>query len=282
MTATNPTFKPPTPAPRSRSQRDSKVQRDAKLAWVPIPEMQVSPRAQRDYNPARVEKLVREMNLERLGTPTVNRRDGAWWIIDGQHRIEALRDERIGYGDQQVECWTYQGMSEADEADMFLTLNDNLTVSVFSKFKVAVTAGHAVECDIARIVEEARLKIALGGGAHSISAVGTLRKLYNYSPETLARTLCIIRDAFGGRGFNAQILSGVGLVCSRYNGDLSDDKAVRGLIRYGKNDAGALVAEAKALHFATRNAQEQCIAAVVVKWTNGAGGRGKKLPDWWA
>ena len=115
--------------------------------------------AQRDLSQARVNRLAACFDLEQLGTPVVSHRDGYFFVIDGQHRIEALK--LIGYGGRQVQCWTYAGLAKASEAAMFLELDDMLTLSAYPKFKVAVQAGHPEECDIDRIVRAQGLRISL-------------------------------------------------------------------------------------------------------------------------
>src|SRR5574342_399774 len=115
-----------------------RAERRAVLTWVPLKAMRVNPLAQRDLNEARVDRLVTEFDLEQFGAPTVNHRDDHYNIIDGQHRIEALK-RWFGEGaweDQQVQCFTYGGLSEDQEAEVFLRLNDTLTVNVFTKFKI--------------------------------------------------------------------------------------------------------------------------------------------------
>jgi len=106
-----------------------RVERKTRLHWVPIPLMRVSPLAQRDLSQARVDELAACFDVEQLGTPVVSHRDGYFYVIDGQHRIEALK--ALGYGGRQVQCWTYQNLTEADEAAMFLTLNNTLTVGAY-------------------------------------------------------------------------------------------------------------------------------------------------------
>jgi len=118
-----------------------RVERAARLKWCPIAKMRVSPTAQRELKQHRVDHLVANFDLEQIGTPVVSERDGAYYILDGQHRIEALRG--IGWGDQQIQCWTYTGLTEEDEAERFLKLNDTLVVDSFSKFRVGVNAGRA-------------------------------------------------------------------------------------------------------------------------------------------
>jgi hypothetical protein len=255
-----------------------RVQREARLHWVPISQMRVSPLAQRDLNPARVDRLAASFDLEQLGTPTVSFRDGCYYIIDGQHRIEALK--AIGYGDQQVQCWVYKGLSEADEAERFLRLNDVLAVAAYPKFKVAVQAGRAEEADIDRIVRAQGLRISLERGDRAISAVHTLRRVYRRGgPACLARTLRIARDAYGDPGLEAMVIDGIGLLCHRYNGELREDQVIPALAE-ASGGVNGLLGKAENLRRQTGNPKAHCVAAAAVELVNRRRG-GRKLRSWW-
>lgn len=258
---------------------DSKrVQRAAHLRWVPIAKMKVSPLAQRDLNPARVDHLAANFDPEELGAPTVNERDGAFFVIDGQHRIEALK--QIGWGDQSVQCWTYEGLTEAEEAEKFLKLNDTLTVLAMPRFKTGVTAGREVETDIDRIVRAAGLVVSADSIPGAIRAVGTLQRVYNRADgKTLGRTLRIIRDAYGDPGLEAPVIDGLGYVCQRYNGQLDDAHAIARLSA-ANGGVNGLLNKAEVLRQKTGNQKGHCVAAAAVEIINAGKGGGRKLTSW--
>lgn len=258
-----------------------KVERAARLRWVPLGKTKVSAVAQRTLNQARVDRLVTEFDEEQLGTPTVSERDGHFYIIDGQHRIEALK---LWLGDgwegQQVQCWTYSGLTEEQEADKFDRLNDVLTVNAFDKFRVRVTAGREMEEDIDRVVRSQGLVISRDAIPGAIRAVGTLRRVYKRSDAaTLSRTLRIIRDAYGDAGLEAPVIDGIGLLCGRFNGELSEDTAVSKLSN-AHGGVNGLMGKAEQLRRQTGNYKSHCVAAAAVEFINSGKG-GKKLPSWW-
>jgi hypothetical protein len=245
---------------------------------VPIELMQVSPLAQRDLNQARVDRLAADFDLEQLGTPTVNFRDGHWFVIDGQHRVSAL--VQIGYGDQQIQCWAYRGLTDTEEAEKFLKLNDILTVNAFAKFKVSVQAGREEECAIDNVVRSAGLRISQDRSQGAISAVNTLLRVYRRGgPENLARTLCVIRDAYGDAGLEASVIDGIGLLCHRYGSDLTDERAVAVLSKAFGGVHG-LLNKAEFLRKQTGNPKAHAVAAAAVELINSGRG-GKKLSSWW-
>lgn len=256
-----------------------KVERDARLRWVPLGRMRVSPLAQRDLNQARVDSIVANLDLEQIGTPTVNDRDHYFYIIDGSHRCEALRQ----YGfedDDRVQCWTYTGLTEQEEAEKFLKLNDVLAVNALAKFRVGVQAERPTERHIDTIVRSVGLRVTGDRIEGGIRAVGTLRRVYDrHGPGILDRTLRIVRDAYGTPGLEAAVLDGIGYLCGRYNGSIDDTKAVKQLasVHGGVN---GLLGAAERLRKDTGQPRGQCVAAAAVEIINRGRGGGK-LPSWW-
>jgi hypothetical protein len=257
-----------------------RMERAARLRWVPLTRMRVNPLAQRDLRPARVSRLAAEFDVEQMGTPTVSYRGGWYYLIDGQHRIEALKVWLGAWEDQQIQCWCYKGLTEAAEAEVFLKLNDTLAVRCFDRFKVAIQAGRTTEADIDRIVRALGLRISSNRGNGGISATGTLGRVYaRGGPKVLSRALRIIRDAYGDSGLDGPVIEGIGLLCQRYDGQLPDQLAVERLSSAHGGVSG-LVSRAGHLRQQTGDAQAQCVAAAAVEAINrGAGG--KKLPSWW-
>ncbi len=256
----------------------NRVQREARLRWVPISLMAVSPLAQRELNRARVDHIVATFDLEQIGTPTVNKREDSWYIIDGQHRIEALR--QMGWGDQQIQCWAYEGLTEQEEAEKFLKLNDYLAVNAFARFRVGVQAGRDEECDIDRIVRAQGLVVSMDKVPGAIGAVNTLRRVYRRAgPAVLRQTLVTVRDAYGDPGMEGAVIDGLGLFCQRYAGEVDHGSAVKKLASAHAGVNG-LLGRAENLRRSTGNAKAHCVAAAAVEIVN-AGRGGKKLPSWW-
>ena len=255
-----------------------RVQRDARLKWVPIEQMRVSPVAQREINQARVDRIAADLDPEQLGSLTVNLRDGHYYVIDGNHRRMACIQH--GWGDQQLQCWTYEGLTEEQEAEIFLKLNDTLAVRAMDRFRVGVVAGREKERDIDRIVRTQGLVVSQDKIPGAIAAVGTLNRVYTRADgKTLGRALRIIRDAYGDAGLEAAVIDGIGHLCQRYNGELDDGTAVNrlGAISGGVN---GLTNKAESIRLKTGKAKGQCVAAAAVEVINRGKG-GKKLPSWW-
>lgn len=264
--------------------RPDRLEVQRTLRWVPLGKMRVSSQAQRERSEAWVDHLLAEFDPEQYSPPVVNLREdeGHYYILDGQHSTEAFR-RWIGEGweNQQVQAWVYTGLTEEQEAEVFLKLNTVKAVNAYEKFRVGVTAGRPVETAITKIVQSCDLKISMDKGEGTIRAVGTLVKVYERSGgSVLRRALSIIRDSYGSAGFEAAVIDGIAHVCARYEASLDDEKAVKQLSTAHGGVKGLLNA-AENLRQMTGNPKAHCVAAAAVNiYNRGRGGSGK-LPSWW-
>ena len=197
------------------------------------------------------------------------------------YRIEALKLWFGSWENQQVQCWCYEGLTEAQEAELFLTLNDTLTVQAFAKFTVSVQAGRATEADIDRIVRALGLHISSTRAGGGIAAVATLRRVYDRGgAAVLARALRIIRDSYGEAGLDGPVIDGISLLCQRYDGQLPEQRAIQRLSAAHGGVTG-LLSKAAQLRQTTGSATAQCVAAAAVELINRGCGKNAKLPGWW-
>ena len=255
-----------------------KIERSARLKWVPIDKIKVNPLAQRDVNQSRVDHLVANLDLDQLGNPVVSQRDGAFWVLDGQHRIEAMR--AFGFDTEPVQCWVHEGLDSEQEAEVFLKLNDVLPVSAFDRFTKAVHAGRTAESDIDRIVKSVGCLVTRDKVDNGIGAVAALRYVYSLGPGTLARTLATIRDAYGTGGFDNSIIRGIGLVCSRYDAASLDAALAVQKLQKAARGADGLLQKAEIVRRTTGVSKSVAVAAAAVETINGSG-KGRKIPSWW-
>lgn len=254
----------------------NRIERTGHLRWVTVSDLTINERAQRDLRPGWAAQIANDFDPDRFQPPLVSLRDDEFYVIDGQHRVEALRI--LGWDDQQVQCWVYENKTEAEEADLFLWHNNRKTVTAFDKFQIGVVAEREVEQDINRIVLANGLKVS--HSEDGIRAVGALRKVYSYGPKVLGRTLRIVRDSYGRDGLEGHVIEGIGLLCARYNGELNDDAAI-GRLSSARGGIGALNSRAYVTRKTFGKPLPQCVAAAAVEIIN-AGRGGKKLPGWWS
>lgn len=261
---------------------DKRVDQHGVIEWVRLGSMAIPPHAQREkIDESRVTRILANFDLDVFGVPTVSERRGVFYILDGQHRIEALRRwEGEKWQDLRIECRVYRNLTESEEADKFRRLNDAKPVSIFDKFRIGVNAGYDVETKVKKIVEAQGLKISRDKIPGAVAAVGTLQRVYTRSGDkALGKTLRIIRDAFGDAGFESSVIDGVGHMVQRYDGLLDEESAAKHLsIVHG--GVKGLLNRASTLHKQTGGLRAHCVAAAVDIINAKRSGKAK-LPSWW-
>lgn len=255
------------------------------LKWVPLDKMRVAPegQGQRELKPYRVNKmLAKGFNPDVMGYPEVSERDGHYWVIDGQARVEALK-QWLGEGwrTQEVQCRVHVGLTLAEEAELFLLLNDFTAVPSLPKFRNAVNAGRAAQADIDRIIRARGFVVSRDATDNAIGCVATLERIYDRAGGVvLGRAVSMSGRAYGKSGLEAPVIDGLALLCQRYNGELDDETAVAKLSS-ALGGVNGLLGNAEKLRRATGNQRNDCVAAAAVEIINRGKG-GKKLPSWWA
>ena len=261
------------------SRKPSKVY-DVQLGKMRTPTALVT---QRQFRKAHGDRIAAELDLNKIGIPVLNHRDGIFWVLDGQHRIYALK--QFGFTDADtLTCEVYEGLTDAESADMFLGRDARRAIAPYDKFHVACTAGRKRECDIRRAVEANGQKIGRDPD-EGISAIGALGAVYDLSGEVvLGQVIRTINLGFGGdaRAFDRSIIEGLGLDFNRYNGR-TNERHLGARLAELKGGARELIRRADNIRMKTGNQMKQCVAAVVVDvYNKGLAPRDpKRLPSWW-
>lgn len=257
---------------------------ETRLRWVTLDNMRVAEegKGQRLLKDYRVDRInSKGFNPDIMGYPIVSDRDGHFWIVDGQARIEALKQWLGEWKGQQVQCRVFNGLTREQECELFLNTNEYTQVDAWAKFHNAVGANRPDESDINAIVLVNGLVISRDDADNAIAAVSTLLKIYRRGGGVvLGRSLRIARDAYGKPGLASVVLDGLGLLCQRYNGELDDSMAVAKLSN-AHGGVNGLTGKAGTIRRQTGSYVNQSIAAAAVEIINSGTKGGKKLPNWW-
>lgn len=263
-------------------QHDSRTRRASKVHPVPINKMRIPPAlvTQRPFRKAHGDDLAANLDLNKLGFPIMNHRDGIFWVLDGQHRIYALKEN--GFTTDVLDCEVYEGLSDAEMADIFLGRDDRRAVDPFSRFHIACTAGRKRESDIRRTVETQGLKVSKSHGEDCIGAVGALGRVYDRDGAVvLGQALRTIKNAYAGDpdAFDSTVIDGVALIFNRFNGQ-TNEKELAARLSAKAHGVRGLLRLAESVRARTGNQKSQCVAAAAVEIYNKGKG-GTKLPSWW-
>jgi hypothetical protein len=239
---------------------------------------------QREFRKAHGDRIAADLDLDKIGFPIMNLRDGHYWVLDGQHRLYALK--QFGFSDTDtIDCEVYENLTDPEMAEIFLGRDARRAIGQFDKFHVACTAGRSRETDVRRTVESNGLKLGRTKEENTIGAIGALCKVYDRAGAlVLGQTLRTLRDAFAGdpRSFSPELIEGIGLVYNRYNGKTNEKMLA---VRLSETRGGVrnVINRAEAQRERTNNQKAQCVAATVVDiYNSGAGPRAKeRLQQWW-
>lgn len=234
---------------------------------------------QRPVNPKEVDRLIREWDERLLEPVIVSFRDGKFNVVDGQHRIAAMR-KMNGGGSVMVNCKVYSGMSYSQEADFCYKLDKaKKRLNLSQSTNALAEAGTDAEISqIKRLVESCGFVWALNKSRGKTGEIISNRALVNayrlLGSDAFSRLLSLLWDTWQGdpRSLTASVISGMALFVKTYDTELNDHAFITRLSqidpeeinRRGKSD------------FSTNNAALRFARVLLEKYNGQRGGR--KLP----
>lgn len=199
----------------------------------------------------------------KLGVLQVSLRDGSddrkhgYAVIDGwNRRMLILKNE----GPQTMaECEVFTGLSLAQEAGMFLGLNDSRRVHAVPRFLAQVTAQELIPVQVAGITRAAGFTIAEQRGAGTLTCVAMLVRIHARDkqkcanvrkPQALLRTLTCIETAYrvqdpaffkrNEAGTHVSVVGGVGHLFLNW-GDAADITRLERILAEWQGSANGLL-----------------------------------------
>lgn len=239
----------------------------------------VDPRVQRPLDKRRVTKIAQALNFDALGVITVSRRDNSdHAIIDGQHRVEALRE--AGHGSSSVTCRVFKGLTLPEEAGMFRLLNNTAKPQYIDQFRVRVIEGDENAATLARMITRHGWQIAMQTGGGTFAAVAALERIYNLDDIAAEKAIVTVTRAWGHdqNASDGRIVEGIGLVHVRYRDAVETDDLIDRLSKF-PGGPGALLGRARGLRDLIGSTVPRAVAEITVELYN-ARRRTKALPPW--
>lgn len=204
---------------------------------------------QRSENPADVKRIAENFDPDMFGIIHVSvRANGVLSLIDGQCRTKAAA--RALGEDQMVEAKAYEGLTVAEEARLFVHLNDFRLVRRVEKFLRSVTGGEAKFVEINTIVNQAGLRVDKHSGDGIVTAVGSLERVYagfsgtkglvhrpseeRANPDLLRKVLAVLTGAWpeDNAGVQGHVIEGLGRFLAARNGVVNTAELVKKLAGY--------------------------------------------------
>jgi len=167
-----------------------------RLAYIPLAKIEPSD-YQRATKSTQVSNIVKNFDEAKLGTLTVSHRDGKYYIIDGAHRLSALRTLHYTH----AICEILTGLTHEQEADYFRTQGvDKRALRPLDLFKAGIIADNKKCITIEEIVRDNSFQI--GFSHKDFNQIGAVKTLFtivdDYGYEVLDDTLCLIANTWMG------------------------------------------------------------------------------------
>lgn len=235
---------------------------------------------QRPIEKSVVEHLVKEWDARLFDPITVSFRDGKFHVVDGQHRIIALRQMNDGKH-VMVACKVYSGMTYQQEADFCFKIDKAKKRLKLSQSTNAI-AESGVDAEISAIktiVESCGFIWALrekGGNVGEITATrATINTYRQLGSAAFTRMMRLLRDTWHGSAcsLTARLLSGLALFVKTYETEMEDKVFISQLSRV---DPEEIIRRGK-LDFSTAKYALR-FARVILEKYNAQRKEGKKLP----
>ena len=235
------------------------------------------PTYQRDLDTTRVERMSSEYDRTLLGVLEVSaREDGRYAIIDGQHRWAVV--ERVSGIEEHLACQVHTGLSQEDEARLFLEIDTgrrNLTW--WDRWRARRGRGDPSVLGIDEVLKRHQLQVNPAPEDGNIRATEALETIVDDlgDLQLLDSVLIVLTCAFGRSvdAFDGGIMQGVALVLSHYDADELDiDRLV---VQLRDIPPRQLRARAIAVREAHRGTVPRLCAVVIVERYNT--GRGRKV-----
>lgn len=175
---------------------------------------------QRVVSDKKVKSIVKNFNRNAVGVVTLSiRENGDLYIIDGQHRVEALK--ALGKGDDDINAIIFFDLSIADEAELFVIMNEVRTRPMRTDLhKASAASGDLSSIEIDEALASLNLQIGNKPGYGIVRAISVIHKVYDaLGKDKLRDVLKVLIDANGNHSstFAAEYLLAVAAIIANYD-----------------------------------------------------------------
>jgi hypothetical protein len=176
------------------------------LAWLPVEKLRVNLDYQRIIGTPRSQALIHQIaqDFRWLAFQSIQAtpdNEGGWYVIDGQHRVEAARRRGITH----VPATVVSAATVAEQADAFVQANRNrIPINQFAAFHALVASNEKVAVCLAGILAKAEITVPRSQpSATSMPpgitlAIGKLLELARRHGEKAALPIACVADAYRG------------------------------------------------------------------------------------
>ena len=154
---------------------------------------------QRELKQSKVNKIAKNFMPDIVGIGLVSFRDGEFWCLDAQHRIEAMK--KLGY--KEVVCQVLTGLTYEQECRRFNILNTGRTqLTANQVFHCRVEEKDKETLELVELFHKYRFDYNKNCGQKFDNIIGAVSKFVRmqktYGNEMVERVLKVIRNTWYG------------------------------------------------------------------------------------
>ena len=258
---------------------------------VSVNDLTIDPEVQRwNFNPRKVENIVKNFKPEVLDIVTVSKRNAATMvIIDGWHRHEAVR--RLTDSTGTLHCRVFTGLTKAEEAQMFMDLNPGNQPTALDRYRMRIHTGDATILAVDKAIHEYGWSVHPMPGPSHLQCVKALERIQVISDkeeanaDLLRDTMLVTTRVFGHarEAGTATLLEGIAafLVENRKLKQFDQDRLIEQLKQY-PGQAFGLIGDAQTVSRMSKMRPAMAVADQLVKQYNKGlrVGGPSELPAW--
>lgn len=170
---------------------------EGKREWLPAESLLVDQRYQRAISESHLTEIIADFNPNALGILQVSRRPDGDYLLDGQHRREAVVRKKLGH--LKLKCEVYEHLSLDEEQELFVLFNEgHLTLNAFHAFQARVKSEDFDAQGVFLRCQRFGLEIVPPGvnlKPNQVSALSYLEELEEQ--QLLASVFAVIKQGWG-------------------------------------------------------------------------------------
>lgn len=205
---------------------------------LPVDSIKIDNKYQRLLNrgsASSINKIVKNFNSNLIGTLIVNERKDGYYVIDGQHRLEALKILKK----ERVLCYILKDLSPEQEAECFIHYNQSRkNLSPYDIFKAELFSNDEKAVKINEIITSLGLKISPASAKRTICAIGAMKDMFQYLGEKDFKSVFeLLVNTWDGdsKSFNVHILMGMKTFYKKYKSKIDSIYFVKKLSKTNPN-----------------------------------------------
>lgn len=197
------------------ASQQAKRRIDSEITCVAKERLKIDKSYQRDISPQLVKRIAKDWNPLYLGVLHVAEVNGGYWVIDGQHRLEAAK---LRPDIKTLPCVIHKSIDQKTAAEMFLGINGakdamrptRKSLTTYQKYNALITAG-----DLTALKIQSKLHVAgywvpkSSIKARGLNAIMAVYRAYAKDEDSAETALDICLEMAMGGSVNGRAFEGI-------------------------------------------------------------------------